>query len=439
MAAAPDRSRQYIQRRLNLNQGQIANLGSRAAALEESTRDLGSSFVVVKRFTGQFNPMFCFDELREHSDVTVVPMIHSTVENYPARAPNTLYKLRHSAIADYTQPVIDGLSANHPKFLPMLPRVFSVKASGPVNWSQGLKDGYVTIGTQSFAYMGDVKGPWQPATEYKFGDKVVVQARYPTFMNMPATQTMLFVFNCMRDHTSGDLSSYANFWCTNPAETTYFDASNNPTVPMTDVNFDDQETWRLNTYEYVRQFWPWNPATNSVEAVLFTEAMTDLYYPIHNNSAGSLLLDDHGNTNMYHSRLQEQGILVLVDGKLTMWHSNWWKTQSVRSGAGSLTLPLTDAPKQFVIDGDILWTGTTDFNRNDANVFLPIDSRVKPFARLTLLVHTYTQSYQDVEVQNVTGSHLYDATDADADEPGGNESISYVFDSIRGMWLTENT
>jgi len=440
MAAAPDRSRQYIQRRLNLNQGQIANLGSRAAALEESTRDLvsrPSSFVVAKTITGQYNPEFCLEELRQHDDVTVVPLIASIVENYPTRQPNTTYQLRHSTVANYEDEDFSSSSALHPRFTPTIPRVFSLKADGPVDWSQGLKDGFVTVGNQSLAFLGFIKGPWQPGTEYKFGDNVIVQANYPTFMGMPAGQTLLFVFNCVRDHTSGDPMSYLNFW---NLDNTYFDASMNPTIPQSSVSIDDSTTWRLARYQYVRQFWPWNPATNSVQAVLFTDAMEDLRFPVHNNlDSSTYLLANHGNNSVYHSQRQEQGVIVLVDGKLTMWQSNWWKAQQVKSGpAATITFPTGGSNKNFVIDGEFLWARASQHDRQ-ANILLPIDRSIKPFCRIMFLTYSRINENDNLEIVNTTGSHLNDNSNLRQDRPGDHEGLELIFDYARGMWITENT
>lgn len=235
--AAPNRSRQYVQRRINLHQGKIANLDTRAAAIEDSVRCLAalpSSKAVVKRLDGQYNPNLAFDELRESDNVTVIPVITSLAENYPERQPNTSYKLRHSVVANYADEPLDSAGKQHPRFLPVMGRAFSIQSDGPVDWSQGLKDGYVQIGKQSLVFLGELKGPWQPATQYKFGDSVVVQAKYAPFMGMPAGQTQLFVFHCVRDHTSGDLASYVGFW---DLSNDYLDASGNPTVPTDDVDF----------------------------------------------------------------------------------------------------------------------------------------------------------------------------------------------------------
>jgi len=441
---APSRTGQLVQRRLNVTQGRVTNLDARATAIEGNLTALAvrpTTRAIPKTLTSQFQPNFMFQELRESDDVTVIASVASLLENYPARAPSTSYKLRASTVADYDAELVEGISAYHPRFTAMLPRKFSIKSSGPVDWSKGLVDGFVQIGKQSLVYQGDIRGPWAPATEYKLGDNVVVQAKYPAFMGMPAGQTMLFVFSCVRDHTSGDASSYLGFWELMSGETplnSYLDPDNFPTIPRQSVVISGATTWRLNMYSRVRQFWPWNPATNSVEATLFTDAMDNLRYPFHADASNNFLLSSSPSSNAYHSARQEQGVIVFVDGKLTMWASNWWKTQSVKSSAAAtVTFPLNNANKQHLIDGDLLWE--RNYTHTQAvNIVLPIDSRIRPYCRLTILPYSTIHNNIQLRVTNIAGTHLQSFS-PNQDDATSYESMTYIFDKIRGQWVGENT
>lgn len=165
--------------------------------------------------------------------------------------------------------------------------------------------------------------------------------------------------------------------------------------------------------------------------------MDELRYPVHDNTAMDYLLDTTSD-NVPHAIFQEQGVIALADGRLTLWHSNWWKAQSVKSGSGALTFPLRAGTKRHAIDGDILWRRTSDHSV-DANILLPIDSRLKPFCKLTLLPYSRVHHGMDIEMVNLTGSHISNANPTSSDGPGGQQSTTFIFDSLRGHWVIENT
>lgn len=408
----------------------IANLNNRINALQREVDQLEntsgcSTLIKAINLTNTFEPNILSSELTQYNNITVIPTCSSTNFNYASRAPNTVYQLRRSMVVD---------EYNH-KWSPFLPRVFSITASSEPDWQDGLDKKYVKVGNQYLSYLATLKGAWTPNTVYNAGDHVYIQSGYPSFMGMPAGQVQTFVFSCVKNHTSGTERSI--FFDTG---NDYVDGSGNYVFPVRDVNFDEGTVWRLCEMNYVRQFSFWNSNTHSVSATLFTDAMQDLHYPIHDNTSNNYLLSINNNANIPYGLDQQQGVIVQINGQLTLWQSNWWKVQNVQSGSGSITFPesVNYQDKRFVIDNNFLWRYDDNSGyENYVNASLPANMDVKPFAKVTFLCTTRMNN----EIYGLRFTNLganQDREANDLDEEPADELLTLTFDHVRCQWLIEN-
>jgi hypothetical protein len=411
----------------------IANLNNRINALQKEINQLenttgGNTLVKAINLTNTFEPNILSSELTQYNNITVIPTLSSTKFNYPSRAPNTVYQLRRSMVVD---------EYNH-RWSPFLPRVFSINASSEPEWQDGLDKKYVKVGNQYLSYLATLKGPWTPNTEYNVGDHVYIQSGYPDFMGMPAGQMQTFVFTCVQNHTSDTDRSI--FFDTNN-DYFYYDNNENQiyVFPVREVNLEGT-VWRLCEMNYVRQFSFWNKNTHSVSATLFTDAMQELHYPTHDNTSDNYLMSTNNNDNIPYSLNQQQGVIVEINGQLTLWQSNWWKVQNVQSGSGSITFPesINYNDKHFVIDNNFLWRYDDNGGYEDyVNASLPANMDIKPSAKVTFLATTNMHN-------NINGLRFVnmganqDDTSSSLDDEPNEEALILVFDHIRCEWLEEN-
>ena len=405
----------------------IVKLNNRINALQNEINQLqntagGNTLVKAINLSNTFEPNILSSELTQYNNITVIPTLTSTKFNYPSRAPNTVYQLRRSMIVDqYNQ-----------KWTPYLPRVFSITASSEPDWQDGLDKKYVKVGNQYLSYLATLKGAWTPNTVYNVGDHVYIQSGYPDFMGMPAGQVQTFVFTCVQNHTSDTDRSI--FFVSSDD----YVKDNEHVFPVREVNLEGT-VWRLCELNYVRQFSFWNSNTHSVSATLFTDAMQELRYPTHDNTGDSYLMSTNNNDNIPYSLNQQQGVIVEINGQLTLWQSNWWKVQNVQSGSGSITFPEFINDKQFVIDNNFLWRYDDNGGYEDyVNASLPANMDIKPFAKVTFLCPTLmNESIDDLRFINLGAGQDESTTNLD-DEPN-EESMMLIFDHIRCEWLAENT
>jgi len=292
---------------------------------------------------------------------------------------------------------------------------------------------YVKVGNQYLSYLGTLKGGWTQNTQYNVGDHIYIQSNYPSFMGMPSGQVQTFVFTCLLNHTSGNDSSI--FFDTS---NDYFDNNENHVFPVRNVEIEGISVWRLSEMNYVRQFSFWNKTTHSVSATLFTDAMENLHFPTHDNTNDPYLLVNY-NSNIPYNLNQQQGVIVEINGQLTMWHSNWWKVQMVQSGSGSVSFPNQDQlnNKPFAIDNNFLWKYYNDNYDDNVNISLPANINIKPFAKVTFLASSNMyDSIGDLNITNMGADQNEISLSLDV-EPY-EEMLVLIFDHIRCEWLEEN-
>ena len=418
-----------------------------------------SNITKVVGITNVYNNNLLLEELKQNNFLNVTCVIRGYNDNFQSRTPNTDYQCRMSVVGNTLD--LDDYG-NKRLWYPFLPKEYKLSSVNTPNWNKALQDGYIRLNDQNLMYFGDLKGQWQPNTEYKKGDLVYIQSNYPTFMGFPEGQIQTFVYVCMDTHTS-DSYAYSDFFDTN---NDYIDTEGKHVFPIYEVNISGELYWNLlKLYNSsLRQWWFWNNNTNSVKATLYTEEMFDLYYPYRNERIEDVysinyLLQigyDSSSYNPPHTLYQQNGMIVDINGTLTLWTSNWWKTSYVKSNSDTgFEFPLYNSKLKFIEDGDengkFLWGNANDNNYILENryydykyfIVLPIDINIKDNSKI--LFYNFSANFSDGSLNNIFITNI----SADYSSPfqigqveRDNEDIQTIttrYNQIQGIWYLENT
>jgi hypothetical protein len=276
-------------------------------------------------------------------------------------------------------------------------------------------------------------------------------------MGFPEGQIQTFVYVCMDTHTS-DSYAYSEFFDT---DNDYIDTEGNHVFPKEDIRLPDSNYdnlyWKISklSNSSLRQWWFWNNNTNSVKATLYTEEMFDLYYPNYNErieddySINYLLQYNYGlYNNPPHTLNQQNGMIVDINGTLTLWTSNWWKTSYVKSNSDTgFKFPLYNSKLKFIEDGDeneeFLWVNANDINfgfyEKDYSIMLPIHIDIKPMTKILFLNHSYNNTYNEIIIKNLAADIISTSVLDYKESRNDLQTELFIFNNFQGLWCSENT
>ena len=456
-----------IQQQLNNLGIDVNGLNTTLTTLETIVNSLELSKVVgIKNI---YTKNLLLNELKTYKNIKITPVLQGLNVNFGQRQTNTSYQSRMDIVINQQ----DNFSVNnngvtnnlYRMWYPFLQKEYKLSSPTAPNWIQAQQnDNVIRLNNQRLLYFGDLTGEWTVNTEYFVGDLVYVQSSYPSFMGMPQGQTQTFVFICLQDHTSdSDTNYYQNFFRT---DDDYIDNNGNHVFPIIDTTGDNN--WQILRLDNgsCRQWWFWNNNTNSVTATLYTSEMFNLHYPISGVSNDTYFLfqgtqDDPNNgnssyNNSAHTLRQNNGIIVSIDGVLTLWASNWWKSQTVTSNSAQTEdfFPVDPNDGLGVVEdgneetGKFLWVKFSsvamsyDSDQNYIQypiITLPVNIDIQPHANL------FVSRFSNVVNKTLKVINLVsDIIDADtfgngSESTTGKETLTFIFDHNQGHWYNENT
>ena len=401
------------------------------------------------------------NELKTYKNIKITPILQGLNINFGQRQPNTSYQCRIDIVINADDDFVVNNNTLYRMWYPFLQKEYKLSSPTTPNWSQAKIDNVITLNNQRLLYFGDLKGQWTTNTNYKVGDLVYVQSGYPSFMSMPQDQMQTFVFICTQEHNSSTFLpaySYQEFFRT---DDDYTDSDGNHVFPKVDGIADfPWEILRLNNGS-CRQWWFWNSVNNSVTATLYTTDMLELYYPTHDNSSDVSFLfqgtqiDTTGNSsyaNSAHTLRQNNGIIVSIEGVLTLWTSNWWKTQTFTSSNSQIIFPTNNNVVEDGTDqtGKFLWVKFQDVAlsyTDDQNylsypvITFPINIDIQPHATINVSKYSNVLSNKQLKPINF-GADIINTSNSlgeGEESPTSLEQMSYIFDHNQGCWWNENT
>ena len=455
-------------------QQQLNNLGigfnTALTTLETIVNSLELSKVVgIKNI---YTKNLLLNELKTYKNIKITPVLQGLNLNFKQREPNTSYQSRMDIVInqqDYFQDTDINTNVTYNLYrmwYPFLQKEYKLSSPTPPNWIQAKNDNVIRLNNQRLLYFGDLKGEWTVNTEYFVGDLVYVQSGYPSFMEMPQGQTQTFVFICLQEHTSSsETDYYQNFFRTDDDDD-YIDNNGNHVFPILNRTVDDNywEILRLNNGS-CRQWWFWNNNTYSVTATLYTSEMLDKHYPTSTNTndpyflfQGTQMLSNNSSySNSPHTLRQNNGIIVSIGGVLTLWASNWWKSQTVVTSSDStLIFPVNpDDGLGFVEDGNedtgkFLWVkfSSVAMNYDETQnyikypiITLPVNIDIQPHAKL--FVSRYSNAVnKTLKVINLVSDIIIGQTFSEGDgieDTTSKDTRTFTFDHNQGNWYNEDT